>query len=136
MEIKKQSHCVTSAYILRCGSRYAGIRYKVPVKGVDEYLKKKMEEVRKNYPEIEYVQRNIQTDHVHIVVSLPPKYSISKLVQIIKSNIGKAMWKKFEFFRQMYNGRGEIWAAGYFVSTVGLGAKLIERHVRHQKKKT
>jgi len=109
-------------------------RYKVLVKGVDEYLLKKMEEVRKNYPEIEYVQRNIQPDHVHLVLSFPPKYSIAKVVQIIKSNTGKAMWEKFDFLRKRYYGRGGIWSAGYFVSTVGLDEKLIEKYVRYQEK--
>ena len=109
-------------------------RYKVLVKGVDEYMMKKMDEIRKNYPEIEYVQRNIQPDHVHLVLSFPPKYSIAKVVQIIKSNTGKAMWEKFDFLRQRYYGRGGIWSAGYFVSTVGLDEKLIERYVQYQEK--
>ena len=109
-------------------------RYKVLVKGVDEYLMKKMDEIRKNYPEIEYVQRNIQPDHVHLVLSFPPKYSIAKIVQIIKSNTGKAMWEKFDFLRKRYYGRGGIWSAGYFVSTVGLDEKLIEKYVQYQEK--
>ena len=109
-------------------------RYKVLVKGVDEYLLKKMDEIRKNYPEIEYVQRNIQPDHIHLVLSFPPKYSIAKVVQIIKSNTGKAMWEKFDFLRKRYYGRGGIWSAGYFVSTVGLDEKLIEKYVRYQEK--
>ena len=109
-------------------------RYKVLVKGVDEYLLKKMDEIRKTYPEIEYVQRNIQPDHIHLVLSFPPKYSIAKVVQIIKSNTGKAMWEKFEFLRKRYYGRGGIWSAGYFVSTVGLDEKLIEKYVRYQEK--
>jgi len=109
-------------------------RYKILVKGVDEYLLKKMDEIRKIYPEIEYVQRNIQPDHVHIVLSFPPKYSIAKVVQIIKSNTGKAMWEKFDFLRKRYYGRGGIWSAGYFVSTVGLDEKLIEKYVRYQEK--
>jgi putative transposase len=109
-------------------------RYKVLVKGVDEYLLKKMDEIRKVYPEIEYVQRNIQPDHIHLVLSFPPKYSIAKVVQIIKSNTGKAMWEKFEFLRKRYYGRGGIWSAGYFVSTVGLDEKLIEKYVRYQEK--
>ena len=109
-------------------------RYKVLVNGVDEYLLKKMDEIRKNYPEIEYVQRNIQPDRVHLVLSFPPKYSIAKVVQIIKSNTGKAMWEKFDFLRKRYYGRGGIWSAGYFVSTVGLDEKLIERYVRYQEK--
>jgi len=109
-------------------------RYKVLVKGVDEYLLKKMDEIRKDYPEIEYVQRNIQPDHVHLVLSFPPKYSIAKVVQIIKSNTGKAMWEKFDFLRKRYYGRGGIWSAGYFVSTVGLDEKLIEKYVQYQEK--
>jgi len=111
-----------------------GYRYKVLVKGVDEYLLKKMEEIRKNYPEIEYVQRNIQPDHVHLVLSFPPKYSIAKVVQIIKSNTGKGMWEKFDFLRNRYYSRGGIWSAGYFVSTVGLDEKLIEKYVQYQEK--
>jgi len=109
-------------------------RYKVLVKGVDEYLLKEMDEICKVYPEIEYVQRNIQPDHVHLVLSFPPKYSIAMVVQIIKSNTGKAIWEKFEFLRKRYYGRGGIWSAGYFVSTVGLNEKLIERYVRYQEK--
>ena len=104
------------------------------VKGVDKYLLKKMAKIRKVYPEIEYVQRNIQPDHVHIVLSFPPRYSIAKVVQIIKSNTGKAMREKFDFLRKRYYGRGGIWSAGYFVSTVGLDEKLIERYVRYQEK--
>ncbi len=109
-------------------------RYKVLVKGVDEYLIKKMDEIRKIYPEIEYVQRNIQPDHVHLVLSFPPKYSIAKVVQIIKSNTGKAMREKFDFLRKRYYGREGIWSAGYFVSTVSLDEKLIERYVQYQEK--
>jgi putative transposase len=93
-----------------------------------------MEEVRKRYPEIEYVERNIRPDHVHVVVSFPPKYSISKVVQIIKSNTGRALWDKFEFLQKRYYGRGGIWSAGYFVSTVGLDEKVIRRYVKYQEK--
>jgi len=106
----------------------------VLVKGVDKYLLKKIDEIRKVYPEIEYVQRNIKPDHVHIVLSFPPRYSIAKVVQIIKSNTGKAMREKFDFLGERYYGRGGIWSDGYFVSTVGLDEKLIERYVRYQEK--
>jgi putative transposase len=74
--------------------------------GVGEYLKIKMEEVRKYYPEIEYLERNIQSDHIHIVISFPPKYSIAKVVQIIKQNTGRALCEKFEFIRKRYWRRG------------------------------
>ena len=80
------------------------------------------------------MQRNIQPDHVHLVLSFPPKYSIAKVVQIIKSNTGKAMWENFDFLRKRYYGREGILSAGYFVSTVGLDEKLIEKYVRYQEK--
>jgi len=102
------------------------------VEGVKEYLEVKLEEVRRSHPEIEYVERNIQPDHVHIVVSFPPKYSIASVVQIIKTNTGKALRDKFEFLRDRYYGRGGIWSVGYFVSTVGLDEETIRCYVQHQ----
>ena len=92
----------------------------------------KLDEVRKRYPEIEYIERNIQPDHVHIVVNFPPKYSIAQVVQIMKQNTGKALRDRFEFLRERYYGRGGIWSAGYFVSTVGLDEETIKRYVRYQ----
>jgi putative transposase len=109
-------------------------RYKVLTNGVDEYLKIKMDEVRKKYPEIEYLERNIQPDHIHIVVSFPPKYSIAMVVQIIKQNTGKALAEKFAFIRERYYGRGGVWSAGYFVSTVGLDERTILNYVKYQER--
>ena len=94
----------------------------------------KLDEVRKYYPEIEYIERNIQPDHVHIVINFPPKYSIAQVVQIIKQNTGKALRDKFEFIRERYYGRGGIWSVGYFVSTVGLDEETIRRYVKYQEK--
>jgi putative transposase len=102
------------------------------VNGLDEYLMIKMEEVRKRYPEIEYLERNIRPDHIHIVLSFPPKYSIAKVVQIIKQNTGKAVSEKYEFIRKRYYGAGGMWSAGYFVSTVGLDEQTILNYVKHQ----
>ena len=93
-----------------------------------------MDEVRKFYPEIEYLERNIQLDHVHLVISFPPKLSISQVVQIIKSNTGKALKDKFDFLKQRYYGRGGIWSIGYFVSTVGLNEEMIMQYVKYQEK--
>ena len=132
MEIRRQAHC---AY--RCQYHIVWIpryRYKVLVDGVKEYLLLKMDEVRKYHPEIEYVERNIQPDHIHIIVSFPPKYSIAKVVQLIKSNTSRDLYKKFQFLRERYYGRGGIWSVGYYVSTVGLDEATIKRYVQYQEK--
>ena len=109
-------------------------RYKILTEGVKQYLEIKLDEVRKWYPEIEYKERNIQVDHVHIVVSFPPKYSIAKVVQIIKQNTSHTMKDKFEFLQQTYRDKAGIWSVGYFVSTVGLDEKRIMNYVRYQEK--
>jgi len=93
-----------------------------------------MEEVRKYYLEIKYLERNIQADHIHIVISFPPKYSIAKVVQIIKQNTGRALCEKFEFIKKRYWGRGGMWSVGYFVSTVGLDEKTILEYVKYQER--
>lgn len=132
MELRKQSHC---AY--RCEYHVVWItryRYKVLVEGVSQYLKIKIEEVRKFYPEVEYIKINIQPDHIHLILSFPPKFSIATVVKIIKSNTGKALKEKFDFLRTRYYGRGGIWSAGYFVSTIGLNEDMIKRYVQYQEK--
>ena len=107
-------------------------RHAVLTKGVKEYLEIMLDEVRKFYPEIEYEERNIQPDHVHLVLNFPPKYSIARVVGILKSNTGKALKKKFTFLQERYYGRGGIWSVGYFVSTVGLDEEMIKKYVRYQ----
>ncbi len=132
METRRQAHCV-----FRCEYHIVWIpryRYEILVDGVKQYLLIKLDEVRKYYPEIEYIERNIQVDHVHLVISFPPKMSVSDVVRIIKANTGKALRDKFEFIRKRYYGRGGIWSIGYFVSTVGLNEEMIRRYVRYQEK--
>ena len=98
------------------------------------YLLIKLMEVRKYHPEIEFTERNVQPDHVHIVVSFPPKYSIASVVQLLKQNTGRELRAKFEFIRKRYYGRGGMWSVGYFASTVGLDEEMIKRYVRYQEK--
>jgi len=109
-------------------------RYAVLTQGVKKYLEIKLDEIRKHYPEIEYIERNIQFDHVHLVLSFPPKYSGAKVVGIIKQNTGKALKDKFDFIKRRYYGRGGMWSVGYFISTVGLDEAMIKNYVKYQQK--
>ena len=95
-------------------------------------METKLDEIRKYYPEIEYIERNINSDHVHLVLNFPPKFSVSSIVRILKSNTGKALKEKFKFLQERYYGRGGIWSVGYFVSTVGLDEKMIRNYVKYQ----
>ncbi|MCL5090429.1 MAG: IS200/IS605 family transposase [Patescibacteria group bacterium] len=133
METRRQAQCV-----YRCQYHIVWIpkyRYKILTEGVDKYLEIKLDEIRKYYPEIEYVERNIQPDHVHVVVSFPPKYSIAKVVGIMKQNTGVALKQEFDFIKERYlRTGGSVWSTGYFVSTVGLDEHMIQNYVRYQEK--
>ncbi len=132
MRTRRQAHVV-----YRCQYHIVWIpryRYKVLTEGVSEYLKIKLDEIRKYYPEIEYVEKSIQRDHVHLLVSFPPKYSIARIVQILKQNTGRSLKEKFDFLKQRYQGRGGIWSVGYFVSTVGLNEQQVKKYICYQEK--
>ena len=80
------------------------------------------------------MERNVQIDHVHMVLSFPPKYSIATVVGIIKQNTGRALKEKFDFLKRAYVRHPGIWSVGYFVSTVGLDEEMIKKYVRYQEK--
>lgn len=109
-------------------------RRKVLVHGVGEYLLKTLDTVRKWYPDIVYLERNIQSDHVHLLISIPPRMSVSRAVNILKSNTSAALKKKFKFLQHMYADDHGIWSVGYFVSTVGVNEKIVRRYIRLQQK--
>jgi putative transposase len=65
---------------------------------------------------------------------IPPKYAISKIIEIIKKNTSKSLNKKFAFFKKVYWDRKAIWGKGYFLSTVGINEEVIRRYVESQGK--
>jgi putative transposase len=99
--------------------------------GIKECLKVVFVEIGKWYPEFEYKEVNIQEDHIHLVISFPPKYSIAQVVQIIKQNTSKTLKDKFDFLKTIYKG-GSIWSVGYFVATVGLDEEMILNYLYNQ----
>lgn len=109
-------------------------RRKFLVPGVAEYLITKLDEVRKWYPDIYYAERNIQKDHIHVLVGIPPKYSVSHIVNIIKTNTSRSLRQKFPFLSKLYVAKGGIWSVGYFVSTVDVNEAIIRRYIRFQEK--
>jgi putative transposase len=83
------------------------------------------------WKKIEILEGNIQIDHIHLVLEIPPKYSISEAVGFLK---GKSAIKLFDFhleLKRRYWGR-HFWAKGYCVSTVGLDEAQIRNYVRYQ----
>jgi putative transposase len=86
------------------------------------------------WKKVEILAGNVQIDHIHLVLSIPPKYSVSELVGFLK---GKSAIKIFDMhleLKRRYWGR-HFWAKGYCVSTVGLDEEEIRKYVRWQLKR-
>jgi putative transposase len=132
MRYRKQTHCIYRCeYHIVIATKY---RRKIFNRGVFAYFRKKLEEVRKHYPELEFIEVNHDRDHVHIQVSIPPKMSVGSVVRLIKANTSRGMKQKFEFLSKVYWGTDGIWSDGYFVSTVGIDDSVLRRYIEYQGK--
>lgn len=107
-------------------------RRKILVTGVEEWLKLRLQEIRKYKPDLEYIEMGMDKDHVHLYMVIPPKYSVSEIVSQIKSNTSRDMKTKFEFLAKVYWGTDSVWSTGFFVSTVGINEESIRRYVQMQ----
>lgn len=70
-------------------------------------------------------------DHVHMLISIPPKYAVSQIVGYIKGKSAIAVARQFGGRKQNFNGE-QFWARGYAVSTVGFEEEQIRNYIRHQ----
>ena len=81
--------------------------------------------------ESQIVQGSIAVDHVHMCISIPPKYAVSQVVGYIKGK--SAIYIARTFGGRDRNFRGEsFWARGYYVSTVGKDEELVRAYIREQ----
>lgn len=107
-------------------------RWKVLKPGVGSYLEKVVKSVVSDrYPGVVVEEIAVQEEHVHMVVVIPPKYGISRVIGEVKSTSSRKLREKFEYMRR---GRDNLWSIGYFVSSMGLDEERIKRYVRYQRK--
>jgi putative transposase len=83
---------------------------------------------------IEILAGNVQIDHVHLVVSIPPKFAVSEFVGFVKGKSAIKIFDSHVSLKKRYWGR-HFWAKGYCVSTVGLDEEKIRKYVRWQLKR-
>ena len=83
---------------------------------------------------IEIIEGHVSTDHVHLVLSIPPKYAVSEIIGTIKGRVAIRMFKEIPEFRKKYWGK-RFWAKGYFVSTIGVDETIIRQYVQKQEMK-
>ena len=80
------------------------------------------------------VELNVQPDHVHLLVKVPPKMSISTLMGRIKGKAAIGAFQKYPNLRIKPYWGNHFWSPGYCVDTVGLDSAMIQKYVKYQEK--
>ena len=81
--------------------------------------------------ECKILEGHLVSDHVHILISIPPKYSVSQAVGFIKGKSAIAIARNYMGRRKNFTGQG-FWARGYYVSTVGKDEEAVREYIKHQ----
>ena len=100
--------------------------------GMRGYLGKLFPKVMRRMPGCEIIEYNIQVDHIHMVMIIPPKYAVGEVVGKIKGITASLLRKKFSWLAKVYWKENVVWSPGYFVSTVGIGEREILKYVKWQ----
>jgi putative transposase len=100
--------------------------------GVKGYLEKLFPKVIRSMPGCEIVKYNMQVEHIHMVIIIPPKYAVSDVVGRLKGQTASILRKKFDWLKKVYWKENVVWSPGYFVSTVGIEEEKILKYVEWQ----
>ena len=80
---------------------------------------------------IEIIEAELCPDHIHMLVSIPPKYSVAQVVGYLKGKSALMIFDKYANLKYRYGNR-HFWCRGYYVDTVGRNKKAIEEYIRSQ----
>ena len=83
------------------------------------------------HKESRVVEGHLMSDHVHMCISIPPKYAVSNVVGYMKGKSAITIARKFGGRQRNFTGE-VFWARGYFVSTVGLDEEMVRAYIRNQ----
>ena len=83
--------------------------------------------------EIEILEANLCADHVHMLIAIPPKYSVSQIMGYLKGKSSLMIFDRFTHMKYKYGNR-HFWCRGYYVDTVGRNQKKIAEYIRNQLK--
>lgn len=129
MNYRKGSHSIYDLkyHIIWC-TKY---RYRVLTGEVANRIRVLIREIcAANY--IDIISGSMSPDHIHLLVSIPPNISLSKVMQYIKGKSSRKIMMEFEHLRKKYWGQ-HIWGRGYFAVTVGnLNEQQVQEYIENQ----
>ena len=82
---------------------------------------------------IEILEGHMMADHIHLLLSIPPKYSVSQIMGYLKGKSAMMIFERHANLKYKFGNRN-FWAEGYYVSTVGLNTATIQKYIREQEK--
>ena len=108
-------------------------KYRKPIlkDEVKAFVEQRLLEIQQYHPDVTIETYNVRVDHVHLVIVIPPKYSVSSIVGKLKANSSRKVREQFPWVKQVY-WRNEFWSPGFFSSTVGVNEAQIKRYVELQ----
>ena len=129
---KKLSHTLYECkyHIVYC-PKY---RYRIFKDEIAEYCKGQIYLLCRQKELVELLELNVGQDHIHMVMSIPPKYSVSSIMGYLKGKLALRLFQRYEKLGKRYWGR-HLWSRGYCISTVGLDEKQIREYVKWQEKR-
>jgi len=83
---------------------------------------------------VEIIELNVQIDHVHLLVMVPPKVSLSDYVGLVKGRTAIRVLNRFRELKKKPYWGNHFWAKGYCIDTVGLDAEMIRKYVKYQER--
>lgn len=130
MEVIQTAHSVYSLqYHVVWVSKY---RRRILKPGVCTYLQKVLPKLLRSMPGVTIDAIGFDQDHLHMVMVIPPKYSISSVMGKLKSQSASEMRKSFPWLAKVYWKENLVWSPGYFVSSVGIDENTIKQYVELQ----
>ena len=86
-----------------------------------------------SYKGIEILEGHLMPDHVHLLLSIPPKYSVSSVMGYLKGKSSLMIFERHANLKYQFGNR-HFWSIGYYVSTVGLNEATIRKYIQDQEK--
>ena len=100
--------------------------------GICGYIRKLMPKLLRSMPGVKLETIGFDEDHLHMMMSIPPKYSISSVMGKLRSQSASQLRKAFPWLTKVYWNENIVWSPGYFVSSVGIDEETIKRYVELQ----
>ena len=107
---------------------------KYRLKAIYGQIRSDIEEILRRFCEhkgVEIIEGHLMPDHVHMLLAIPPKYSVSSVMGYLKGKSSLMIFDKHANLKYKFGNR-HFWSEGYYVSTVGLNEATIAKHIREQ----